>query len=114
MGSLGQYAQEFDVAANLTVFNVSLANAGTGARIKVWPGVESSEGALLDGGGGAGYVRNVTYWVLNNTNNDWAIQIDQSVSTFCPWGELPVCWWGVVGDARPYVLRSRQVQCSTC
>lgn len=54
-----------------------MSNAGTGARIKVWPDVESSEGPLLNGGGGSGYVRNVTYQTLNSTNNDWAIQIDQ-------------------------------------
>lgn len=77
VGSLGQYVNEFDIAANLTIFNVSMSNAGTGARIKVWPGVQSSEGALLNGGGGSGYVKNVTYQVFNNTNNDWAIQIDQ-------------------------------------
>lgn len=91
MGSLGQYVDEFDIAANLTIFNVSLSNAGTGARIKVWPSVESSEGALLNGGGGSGYVRNVTYHVLNSTNNDWAIQINQLVP-FPPQVRLRESW----------------------
>lgn len=87
VGSLGQYANEYDIAENLTIYNISLSNAGDGARIKVWPGVESSEGALLDGGGGAGHVKNVTYQILRNENNNWAIEINQcygqSNTTLC-------------------------------
>ncbi|KAF3764846.1 family 28 glycoside hydrolase, partial [Cryphonectria parasitica EP155] len=77
VGSLGQYVDEYDIAENITVYNISMSNASDGARIKVWPGVESSEGALLDGGGGSGYVRNVTYQILNNTDNTWAIEVNQ-------------------------------------
>lgn len=66
VGSLGQYVDEYDIVENVTVYNISMSNASDGARIKVWPGIESSEGALLDGGGGSGYVKNVTYDILNN------------------------------------------------
>lgn len=67
---------EVDIAANLTIFNVSMSNSGTGARIKVWPGVQSSLGQL-NGGGGSGYVNNVTYQGLTSQNVDYAIQINQ-------------------------------------
>lgn len=91
VGSLGQYVHEYDIAENLTIYNISMSNAGDGARIKVWPGIESSSssgGALLNGGGGgAGYVRNVTYQTLRNENNNWAIEINQcygqSNTTLC-------------------------------
>lgn len=68
---------EFDIAENITVFNISMSNAGDGARIKVWPGIESTLSTLLNGGGGAGYVKNITYQLFNNTNNVWAIEVNQ-------------------------------------
>lgn len=54
-----------------------MANSGTGARIKVWPGIQTSFQALLNGGGGSGYVKNVTYQGVSNDNVDYAIQINQ-------------------------------------
>lgn len=78
---------EFDIAENITVYNVSMSNAGDGARIKVWPGIDSSLSTLLNGGGGSGYVKNVTYELFNNTNNAWAIEVNQcygqSNATLC-------------------------------
>lgn len=64
-----------------------MSNASDGARIKVWPGIESTLSTLLNGGGGSGYVKNVTYQLFNNTNNDWSIEVNQcygqSNATLC-------------------------------
>lgn len=46
-----------------------MSNASDGARIKIWPGVPPNTTGS-DEGGGAGYVRNVTYELFYNTNND--------------------------------------------
>lgn len=54
-----------------------MSNASDGARIKVWPGIYSNFQSNLNGGGGSGYVNNVTYDGFFNTNNDWAIELTQ-------------------------------------
>ncbi|KAI9150030.1 exopolygalacturonase [Paramyrothecium foliicola] len=77
VGSLGQYKGETDIVENLYIYNISMSNASDGARIKVWPGVESAFQDNLNGGGGLGYVRNVTYDGFHNVNNDNAITITQ-------------------------------------
>ncbi|KAL1594568.1 hypothetical protein SLS60_010329 [Paraconiothyrium brasiliense] len=77
VGSLGQYANLTDIVENLYVYNITMTNASDFARIKVWPGVQSSFQELLNGGGGLGYVRNVTYDTLHSINNDRAITITQ-------------------------------------
>ncbi|KAH6644374.1 exopolygalacturonase [Boeremia exigua] len=77
VGSLGQYANVTDIVENLYIYNVSLANSSDGARIKVWPGIETSFQTLLNGGGGLGRVKNVTYDLFRNVNNDRAITITQ-------------------------------------
>ncbi|CAK7222214.1 hypothetical protein SCUCBS95973_004766 [Sporothrix curviconia] len=76
VGSLGQYVNEVDIVENIYVYNISMSDASDGARIKVWPGVESGT-AALNGGGGSGYVKNVTYDTFKNYNNDWAIELNQ-------------------------------------
>jgi len=77
VGSLGQYANKTDIVENLYIYNVSLTNSSDGARIKVWPGIETSFQTLLNGGGGLGRVRNITYDLFRNVNNDRAITITQ-------------------------------------
>jgi galacturan 1,4-alpha-galacturonidase len=77
VGSLGQYKGVTDIVENLYIYNVSMSNASDGARIKVWPGIETDFQATLNGGGGLGYVRNVTYDVFYHENNDNAITITQ-------------------------------------
>ncbi|CAG9942894.1 unnamed protein product [Clonostachys rosea f. rosea IK726] len=77
VGSLGQYPEYFDIVENLYIYNVTLSNATDGARLKVWPGSETDFQPGLGGGGGSGYVRNVTYDTFGNINNDGAIKIDQ-------------------------------------
>ncbi|EON99138.1 putative exopolygalacturonase protein [Phaeoacremonium minimum UCRPA7] len=77
VGSLGQYKGETDIVENLYIYNISMTNASDGARIKVWPGIETAFQTLLNGGGGLGHVRNVTYDNFHNINNDNAITITQ-------------------------------------
>jgi galacturan 1,4-alpha-galacturonidase len=92
VGSLGQYAEEFDIVENVYIYNISMSNASDGARIKVWPGQYTTFQDNLNGGGGSGYVKNVTYDGLFNTNNDWAIELTQCYGqnnlTLC--NEFPV------------------------
>ncbi|KAK8074090.1 extracellular exo-polygalacturonase [Apiospora phragmitis] len=59
------------------VGNVSLHNASDGARIKVWPNTPSALSGDLQGGGGDGRVRNITYSGMVIDNVDYTIEIDQ-------------------------------------
>ncbi|KAF6799485.1 exopolygalacturonase [Colletotrichum sojae] len=77
VGSLGQYVGTYDIVENLYVYNTTMSNASDGARIKVWPGIDTPFQPSLSGGGGSGYVRNVTYDTFHHSNNDNAITIDQ-------------------------------------
>ncbi|KUL87824.1 hypothetical protein ZTR_03139 [Talaromyces verruculosus] len=77
VGSLGQYPGEVDIVENVLVYNISMFNASDGARIKVWPGIASTLEASLQGGGGLGSVKNVTYDTMSVTNVDWAIELTQ-------------------------------------
>ncbi|KAL6918457.1 hypothetical protein FSHL1_009893 [Fusarium sambucinum] len=77
VGSLGQYKGKVDIVENLYIYNISMSNASDGARIKVWPGVETLFQSNLNGGGGLGRVRNVTYDGFHHENNDNAITITQ-------------------------------------
>ncbi|KAI3334282.1 glycoside hydrolase family 28 protein [Ustulina deusta] len=76
VGSLGQYQGEYDIVEDVYVYNISMSNASDGARIKIWPGVPPNTTGSSSGGG-AGYVRNITYELFHNTNNDWAIELTQ-------------------------------------
>lgn len=93
VGSLGQYKGETDIVENLYIYNISMADASDAARIKVWPGVETAFQDLLNGGGGLGRVRNVTYDTFYHDNNDRAITITQCYGqknqSIC--SEFPVC-----------------------
>ncbi|KAI8632940.1 polygalacturonase [Xylariaceae sp. FL1651] len=77
VGSLGQYIGEYDIVENVYVYNNTMSNASDAARIKVWPGVQSVFQPTLSGGGGSGYVKNVTYERFHSINNDWAIEVNQ-------------------------------------
>jgi galacturan 1,4-alpha-galacturonidase len=59
------------------VHNVTLSNATSGARIKVWPGISSALSGDLQGGGGSGAVSNITYDGIKIANVDYAIEITQ-------------------------------------
>ncbi|KAJ8474976.1 hypothetical protein ONZ51_g6872 [Trametes cubensis] len=58
VGSLGQYAGETDIVANVSVTNITMLNAQNGARIKVFGGNPSPNSTV---GGGTGYVKNITF-----------------------------------------------------
>lgn len=92
VGSLGQYAGEVDIVENLYIYNISMYNASDGARIKVWPGVQTDFQELLVGGGGLGRVKNVTWDTFYQENSDRAITITQCYGqknqTLC--NEFPV------------------------
>ncbi|KAL4750656.1 Exopolygalacturonase X-2 [Aspergillus terricola var. indicus] len=79
VGSLGNYPYQYDIVSDLYIYNNTMANTTTAARLKVWPGAEAVKKGNPPwvGGGGKGYVRNVTYDLMINDNNDLAIQIDQ-------------------------------------
>jgi galacturan 1,4-alpha-galacturonidase len=77
VGSLGQYVGEFDVVESVMVSNISLHNGSDGARIKVWPNTSSTLSLDLQGGGGAGRVRNITFEDMTVDNVDYAVQITQ-------------------------------------
>lgn len=77
VGSLGQYLGEVDIVENITVYNINMTDASDGARIKVWPGIPSLFQPLLNGGGGLGYVKNVTYDTIHNHGTTWAIELTQ-------------------------------------
>lgn len=72
----GQYANETDIVENLYI-DVSLVDSSDGARIKVCPDIETNFQTLLNGGGGLGRVRNMTYDLFKNVNDDRAITITQ-------------------------------------
>ena len=78
VGSLGQYAGETDIVANVSVTNVTMLNAQNGARIKVFGGNPSPSALLFifiieyghgqtvtrsasTVGGGDGFVKNITF-----------------------------------------------------
>ncbi|KAI9328325.1 polygalacturonase [Zopfochytrium polystomum] len=87
VGSLGQYKLNYDIVKNIYVYNISMSNASDGARIKVWPGVQSALSTDLQGGGGSGEVKNVTYDTFYNFKNDYVIELTQcygqSNTTLC-------------------------------
>lgn len=92
VGSLGQYLDETDLVENVYVYNISMSNATDGARIKVWPGVPSELSGDLQGGGGTGAVRNITYDTMILSNVDYAIEITQCYgqSNFTLCNQFPV------------------------
>ncbi|KAI0535990.1 polygalacturonase [Xylaria digitata] len=77
VGSLGQYVDQYDIVENVYIYNNTMSNASDAARIKVWPGVHSDFEPILSGGGGSGYVKNITYERYESINNDWAIEVNQ-------------------------------------
>lgn len=87
VGSLGQYPAEFDIVENVYSYNISMNYASDGARVKVWPGDASALSTDLQGGGGAGYVKNVTFDTFYVNQVDYAIELTQcygqSNATLC-------------------------------
>lgn len=57
---------------NLYIYNISMSNAGDGARIKIWPGAVAGSN-VTNAGGGSGYVRNVTYNGMHDLGVDCEI-----------------------------------------
>ncbi|KAH8893117.1 exopolygalacturonase [Thozetella sp. PMI_491] len=77
VGSLGQYVGQYDIVSSVMASNISMHNASDGARIKVWPNTPSALSGDLQGGGGKGMVRNITFEDFTIDNVDYAIEITQ-------------------------------------
>ncbi|KAI0764410.1 glycoside hydrolase family 28 protein [Trametes elegans] len=71
VGSLGQYAGEYDIVQNVLATNIRMSNAQNGARIKAWAGK----------GVGAGLVQNITFEGFVESNVDNPVVIDQCYMT---------------------------------
>ncbi|KZT03747.1 glycoside hydrolase family 28 protein [Laetiporus sulphureus 93-53] len=78
VGSLGQYAGETDIVADVYAKNVTMRYAENGARIKVFGG---SPYANSTSGGGTGHVKNITFEDFYSENVDNPIIIDQCYFT---------------------------------
>ncbi|KAH9940304.1 pectin lyase-like protein [Amylocystis lapponica] len=78
VGSLGQYAGETDIVANVYVRNITMLNAEYGARIKVFGGNPSPNSTV---GGGTGYVKNITFQDYVVKNVETPMYINQCYST---------------------------------
>ncbi|KAF3904580.1 Exopolygalacturonase [Orbilia brochopaga] len=60
VGSLGQYPKYFDIVENVYIFNITMTNATSAGRIKVWSGEYAKPPSWAEGGGGGhGRVNNV-------------------------------------------------------
>ncbi|KAI0753354.1 glycoside hydrolase family 28 protein [Daedaleopsis nitida] len=71
VGSLGQYAGEYDIVQNVIATNIRMSNAQNGARIKAWAGKNV----------GSGIVKNITFTGFVETNVDNPVIIDQCYET---------------------------------
>jgi len=78
VGSLGQYAGETDIVANVYVNNITMLNAQNGARIKVFGGNASPNSIA---GGGLGFVKNITFSNFFVNNTDYPITTNQCYMT---------------------------------
>ena len=80
IGSVGQYPLRPDYVENVLFEDVRLINATDGAYIKTWQGTTVTTTGNGDaGGGGSGYVRNVTFRNFDISNVGLPIQITQCI-----------------------------------
>ena len=80
IGSVGQYPLAPDYVENVLFEDVRLINSFDGAYIKTWQGMTQNSTLNGDaGGGGTGYVRNVTFRNFELTNVGLPIQITQCI-----------------------------------
>ena len=82
IGSVGQYPSTPDYVENVTFEDVRCIDCMDGAYIKTWQGTPNSNNVNGDtGGGGSGYVKNVTFKNIHMENVSLPIQISQCVYT---------------------------------
>ena len=82
IGSVGQYPQTPDYVENILFDNVVLHGSSTAAWIKTWQGVNAITSSNGDGGGGGtGYVRNVTWRNFQCNNVSQPIYVTQCTYT---------------------------------
>ncbi|KAI4148248.1 MAG: hypothetical protein LQ340_005159 [Diploschistes diacapsis] len=115
IGSVGQYPNSPDYVENVLFEDVRLVDSTDGAYIKTWQGVtQDSTGNGDAGGGGSGYVRNVTFRNFELANVGLPIQITQCIyseseSDTCDTSKMQVSditWQNFTGTSRYNIAAS--------
>ena len=115
IGSVGQYLHQPDYVENVLFEDVTLVNSTDGAYIKTWQGQQQGATSNGDaGGGGSGYVRNVTFRNFQLTNVALPIQITQciyseSAAKSCDTSKMQISditWQNFTGTSRYNVAAS--------
>ncbi|TFY76560.1 hypothetical protein EWM64_g7452 [Hericium alpestre] len=109
IGSIGQYLGEYEFVANVTANNVTCVDSQYGAYLKTWTG----------GGGGTGYLNNLTFTNLIVSNITQAVAAISQCTTYinatggCDTSRFQISnitWAGATGTvANKYIA---QFQCS--
>jgi galacturan 1,4-alpha-galacturonidase len=80
IGSVGQYPLTPDYVENVLFEDIVLFDSNNGAYIKTWQGIEQNTSSNGDaGGGGSGYVKNVTFRNFEFHNVNTPILITQCI-----------------------------------
>lgn len=80
IGSVGQYPQKPDYVENILFENIVLHDSSSAAWIKTWPGRNAPTTSNGDsGGGGSGYVKNVTFRNFDCINVSQPIYVTQCI-----------------------------------
>ena len=115
IGSVGQYPLNPDYVENVVFEDVRLINSTDGAYIKTWQGTTQDNTGNGDaGGGGSGYVRNVTFRNFEITNVGLPIQITQCIysessSDTCDTSKMQISnitWQNFTGTSRYNIAAS--------
>ncbi|KAM7194654.1 exopolygalacturonase [Naviculisporaceae sp. PSN 640] len=75
IGPLGQHPSEFDIVSSVHIANITFINSTGGASIQAWPEISPTLSPDLQGGGGSGLIRNITFEDITISNVDYAIEI---------------------------------------
>ncbi|KAJ5966262.1 hypothetical protein N7481_012976 [Penicillium waksmanii] len=82
IGSVGQYPTMPDYVEDVTFEDIRCYNCMEAALIKTWQGVAEDDSSNGDaGGGGSGYVKNITFRDFEVVNTALPIQISQCIYT---------------------------------
>ena len=120
IGSVGQYPLTPDYDEDIIFEDVRIIGSMDGAYVKTWQGFEETTTGNGDsGGGGSGYVRNVTFRNFELTNVGLPIQISQciyseSASDTCDTSKMQVSnitWQNFTGTSRFNIAAS--LHCAT-
>ncbi|KAF2233654.1 glycoside hydrolase family 28 protein [Viridothelium virens] len=120
IGSVGQFPETPDYVENVLFEDALLVDASNTAWIKTWQGSgESNAGGSDAGGGGSGYVRNVTWRNMVNVNVNQPIYVTQCIynsgeaDSVCDTSTVQISditWQNITGTSRYDVAGS--IHCS--